>query len=69
MRKTFGKLLLGAFALSLIAVACNNKKEEKKADAEVKDSTKVEQAPPSTTDSTQKSGGDSLDTKPVKPGE
>lgn len=69
MRKTFGKILVGAFAVSLFAVACNNKKEEKKTDTPTDDTTKVEPMPPATTDSTGKTGGDSLDTKPVKPGE
>lgn len=69
MRKSFGKILLGAFAVSLFAVACNNKKEENKRDTPAEDSVKVEQAPPQVTDSTPKSTVDSLDTKPVKPGE
>lgn len=67
MRKTISKILLGAFLLSLVTVACNSKKD-KKEEPPKEDTTKVEPAPPATTDTTAKKG-DTLDTRPVKPGE
>lgn len=72
MRKNFGKILMAVIMLSVVAVACNNKKD-KKDDAPKDDTTVVQPAPepmPAGPDSTGKpGGGDTLDTRPVKPGE
>lgn len=67
MRKTFCKVLLGAFMLSAIAVACNNKKD-KKEEPPKEDATKVEPVT-QPIDTLKPATGDTPDTRPVKPGE
>lgn len=68
MRKNFGKILMAVIMLSVVAVACNNKKD-KKDDAPKEDTTTVQPAPAITAPDTTKMDGDTMDTRPVKPGE
>ncbi|MBL0270553.1 MAG: hypothetical protein IPP99_18285 [Chitinophagaceae bacterium] len=67
MRKTFRTIFLGTLVLSVVAVACNNKKENKEEPAKV-DTPKVETAPVTAPVDTP-ANGDTLVPKPVKPGE
>ena len=69
-KKTAYRLLLGAFMLSLVAVACNNKKD-KKDDTVKQDTTVVEPVPlPPVKDTTMdKDTADVRPIDPVKPGE
>ena len=63
-KKTVYRLMLGAFLLSFVVVACNNKGKEKKEEAPA-DTTKTEVAPPPPPVDTTKM--DTVDTRPVKP--
>lgn len=67
MRKTISRVLAGVVLLSVMAVACNNKKDKKEEPPKEDTVTKTEPVtnPPDTTVKT----GDTLDTRPVKPGE
>lgn len=67
MRKTISKILLGAFLVSAIAVACNSKKEKKEDPPKEDTTTKVEPAPTVPADTTKPA--DTGDVRPVKPGE
>jgi len=64
-KKTVCSLLMGAFMLSFLFVACNNKGKEKKDEAPA-DTTKTEEVapPPPPVDTTKM---DTVDTRPVKP--
>ncbi|MBK6827802.1 MAG: hypothetical protein IPG86_13480 [Chitinophagaceae bacterium] len=66
MRKTFRTIFLGTLVLSVVAVACNNKKDKKEEPVK-EDTVKVEPAPIPPVDTP--ANGDTPDTKPVKPGE
>lgn len=68
IKKTAFRFLLGAMLLSFAVVACNNKKD-KKEEPSGPDTTKVVAPPAQTPDSTGKNTGDTLNDKPVKPGE
>ena len=68
MRKPLYQFLAGLFLVAAIAVSCNSKKDKKEEPVKT-DTTVVEPAPaPPVTDTTKKTG-DTLDTRPVKPGE
>ena len=68
-KKTAYRLLLGAFMFSLVAGACNNKKD-KKEDTPKEDTVKVDSMPPPPPkDDTAGMDKDTADTRPVKPGE
>ena len=62
-KKTVYRLLLGAFMLSFVVVACNNKGKEKK-DETPQDTTTIEVAPVPPVDTSKM---DTVDTRPVKP--
>jgi hypothetical protein len=69
IKNYFLKTLLGVFMISSFVVACNNS-GEKKDEGKAKDTTKTETVtPPASTSDSTKKGGDSADTRPVKPGE
>ena len=68
MRKTLRTIFLGTLVLSVVAVACNNKKDKKEEPATV-DTPKVETAPVTTPVDTPANGGDTIVPKPVTPGE
>lgn len=66
IKKTAYRLLLGVMLLSFTVAACNNKKEKKEEPATT-DTLKPAPPPVQPIDTTGKK--DSLDDKPVKPGE
>ncbi len=66
MRKTFRTIFLGTLVLSVVALACNNKKDKKEEPVK-EDTVKVEPAPVAPVDTP--ANGDTLVPKPVKPGE
>jgi hypothetical protein len=67
-KRTAYRLLMGAFMLSLVTVACNNKKD-KKVEVTTEDTTKVDTTPPPPPMDTAGMDKDTADTRPVKPGE
>lgn len=68
IKKTALRLLLGAAFLSFVVAACNNKKD-KKEEPKGGDTTTVTAPPAPMPANDTMPKGDSLDDKPVKPGE
>ncbi|HUR66326.1 MAG TPA: hypothetical protein VMZ03_08225 [Chitinophagaceae bacterium] len=65
-KKTAFRFLLAAFMLSLVAVACNNKKDKKEETTKL-DTTKIDQGPLPPVKDTSGMDRDTADVRPIAP--